>query len=239
MTTHVDTPFRSPWWWAALLAGGSYCLPAWMGWQGAAVVAWKGSGVGLLAGWLFVIARRTPEATNRQIPCRLAMVLALGALGDVLLAVFGLVVGAVAFAAGHLLAISTYLRAGVRREAHVDWRGLATWALPSVAVTWGLLHGQPLAPAAMAYALLVGAMAGAAWQSAFPRQLTGLGAIAFLVSDWLIFAGQGLPAAGELARWGVWPLYFGGQALIAAGIARGPLRDAGAASPVTSPASPR
>lgn len=233
------SPFRSRWWWSALLAGGSYCLPAsgvlgsastaqWNGWVvgSALIVAWKGAGVACLAAWLASRGER-----------RLAAVLALGALGDVLLAMFGLVVGALAFAAGHLLAIHTYL-GRARRAAQPDnaaktafsWRPFAVLVPFSLAVTHLLLQDLPLATVALVYAALVAGMAAAAWQSVYSRASTGLGALLFLVSDWLIFAGQGLPQAHDLARFGVWPLYFGGQALIAAGIVRG---DA------TSPADPR
>ena len=201
------TAFRSLWWWLALLAGGSYCLPVW-GLVEAPfpLVAWKGAGVALLACWLAALGER-----------RFACVLGLGALGDVLLATHGLVVGALPFAAGHLLAIHTYLARG-RNSAAPFWVLVPL----SVAVTFLLLRGQPLAPVAMAYAAVVAGMAAAAWQSGLPRSLTGLGALLFLISDWLIFAGQA-ELARDAARIGVWPLYFGGQALIAAGIARGGL----------------
>lgn len=220
--------FRSLWWWAALIAGGSYCLPAWGEWSvganGPVIVAWKGAGVGLLSCWLSALGQR-----------RLATVLALGALGDVLLARFGLVVGALAFAAGHGLAIHTYLNRARLTCGAADWRPFALLVPLSLAITYLLLRGQSLAPVALAYAALVAGMAAAAWQSRYPRALTGLGALLFLVSDWLIFAGQALPQAHDLARFAVWPLYFGGQALIAAGIAAG----TGAGTAATTPASPR
>ena len=221
MNSGRRSPYHSPGWWASLGLGGSYCLAAWNSWTGDWVVVWKGSGVTCLAIWLFSLARASRQAPERILLQRLALVLALGALGDVLLAIHGLVVGALAFAAGHLLALHAYGSPAIRRGSRRDPWAPLLGAGVSAGVTYALLQGQALAPLAVVYALLVGAMAGAAWQSRLARHLTGLGACLFLVSDWLIFAGQAIPATVDLARIGVWPLYFGGQALIAAGIASG------------------
>jgi uncharacterized membrane protein YhhN len=66
-------------------------------------------------------------------------------------------------------------------------------------------------------------MAAFAWRSRFSRWLTGLGAFLFVVSDLCIFARTAGPVALQ-ATFGllVWPLYFGGQALIAKGVMQGP-----------------
>ena len=89
--------------WTAIAAGASYCLAAWLGWHGPAVTAWKGAGVGLLALWAATRARSADGWL-------LAAVLALGAIGDVLLDAVGMTAGALAFLAGHLVAIALYLR---------------------------------------------------------------------------------------------------------------------------------
>lgn len=82
------------------------------------------------------------------------------------------------------------------------------------------MAGQPDAPVALIYAALVGSMAACAWTSRFPRYRVGIGAIMFLVSDLVIFAGQTVWAGTILPKLLIWPLYFGGQALIARGVVK-------------------
>src|SRR3546814_11656261 len=89
--------------WAALVAGASYCLAAWFGWSGPGVIAWKGAGVALLAAWAVSAARDLDGWL-------IAVVLALGAAGDVLLEAAGMLAWAAAFLAGHLVAIWLYAR---------------------------------------------------------------------------------------------------------------------------------
>ena len=88
---------------AALAAGASYTANHWLGLEGPAAIAWKGSGVGLLALWA-ALAVRTPDGQL------IAAALALGALGDMLLNAVSLTVGAIAFLAGHVVASILYLR---------------------------------------------------------------------------------------------------------------------------------
>lgn len=194
-------------WWAALIAGVSYFIADRIGLDGPAMVAWKGAGVGLLTIWAATKASNLDGWT-------IALVLALCALGDVLLEAVGLTIGAIAFLAGHIVAIALYL--GNRRRR------------PTVSQTLlgaALLIGTPLIAWLIArdlgvafYALGVGAMAGAAWTSRFPRYRTGLGAVAFVASDLLIFAQMGPMAGSAFPSLLIWPLYFGGQALIAHGV---------------------
>ena len=68
------------------------------------------------------------------------------------------------------------------------------------------------------YALLLGAMAGSAWISAFPRYRVGVGAVLFVASDLVLFAQQSSHVSSELASWMVWPLYYSGQFLIVTGV---------------------
>jgi uncharacterized membrane protein YhhN len=63
-------------------------------------------------------------------------------------------------------------------------------------------------------------MAAAAWVSRFPRALTGLGALLFLVSDLLIFARAGPLRDVAWVGFAVWTFYFAGQLLIALGVTR-------------------
>src|SRR3546814_10762347 len=78
-------------------------LAAWFGWSGPGVIAWKGAGVALLAAWAVSAARDLDGWL-------IAVVLALGAAGDVLLEAAGMIAGAAAFLAGHLVAIWLYAR---------------------------------------------------------------------------------------------------------------------------------
>lgn len=199
---------------AAVLAGVSYFFGAMAVPPGALVTAWKGAGVGLLALWA---ARNARSADGWTI----AAVLALGALGDVLIEAVGLIAGAVAFLAGHLLAARLYV-AHRRARLSPSQRALSLLLAPAVAFTgWALAPAGGLAPGIALYAAGLGLMAATAWASAFPRYLVGLGAIAFVASDLLLFARLGVLKGSPLAEWGVWPLYFAGQALIAWGVVRG------------------
>ncbi|VXC96963.1 lysoplasmalogenase [Sphingomonas sp. AX6] len=194
-------------WWAALIAGISYFIAGKVGLQGPAMVAWKGAGVGLLAIW----AATKAENTDGWV---IALVLALGALGDVLLEVAGLTVGGIAFLAGHVVAIILYL--GNRRRKPTASQSLLGGALlvATPAISWMVTRDCGVA----VYALAIGAMAAAAWTSRFPRYRTGLGAVMFVTSDLLIFARMGPLEASPLPGLLIWPLYFGGQALIAHGV---------------------
>ena len=61
-------------------------------------------------------------------------------------------------------------------------------------------------------------MASTAWMSHFPRYRVGIGAVLFVVSDWLIFSRMGPFDLGVLPHYLIWPLYFAGQFMIATGV---------------------
>jgi uncharacterized membrane protein YhhN len=186
---------------AALIAGASYTIAAWAGWSSPAVVAWKGAGVALLAGWAW-------RAADTRDGHRLALVLALGAAGDVLLEAAGLVVGAIAFLIGHVIAIDLY-----RRHAGPGaWRLIVGCAVVVAAISAALARDVGVG----LYAVALGAMVGAATASRLPRQLA-IGAWLFVASDLLIFAELGPLQESAVPRLLIWPLYFAGQALIAHG----------------------
>lgn len=193
----------------AVLAGASYSLTAWglvdtAAWQ----AAWKTSGVALLAVW-------TASRAWSFDGWLLAGVMALGALGDLLLETHGFVAGGAAFAAGHGVAIWLYLRH--RRPAPSLSQWLLGWALVPLVTLIALLfsHGDK---GVGVYAVLLGAMAAAAWISRFPRYRVGIGAMLFVASDLLIFARMGPLAGSMVPGLLIWPLYFAGQALIAWGV---------------------
>lgn len=198
-------------WWAALIAGASYMLPILAGWEAPAVIAWKGAGVGLLALWAGLQAR----SRNGWL---ITLALAFGALGDVLLDAQGLETGGAAFAIGHLFAIALYAT-NRRASPSLSQRLLGAVLVPgSLVIVWAMLAPAPGWWHAAIYTGIVAVMAAMAWRSRFPRYRAGIGAILFLVSDLIIFAGEGGAIAPDLRAWLVWPLYFGGQALIAWGV---------------------
>lgn len=196
--------------WAALGAGISYMIPVWTGAASPVVTAWKGAGVGLLALWA---VRNAWNLDGRLI----AAVMGLGALGDVVLD-GDFMVGGVIFALGHLVAVYFYLRN--RRTSLTPSQLLLVLLLIPLAtyVAWAMPEDRSEAWKAGLYTLFVAAMASSAWISRFPRYRTGLGAIMFVVSDLLIFSRFGPLMDSDLPYILVWPLYFGGQALIAWGV---------------------
>ena len=210
---------KRPWLVASLIAGISYyflrgdTLPDIYEW------ALKGTGVALLAAYAL---SRHKGADSRAI----AAVMGFGALGDVLIELQP-EWGAAAFLVGHLIAIHLYLRH--RRpalEASQKVLGLALLVLTPL-ISWKLTDSALVG----VYALGLGAMAGAAWTSSFPRYRVGIGAVLFVASDLLIFARMGVmsnvvfpawlpwPVGGKpIADSLIWPLYYFGQFLIATGV---------------------
>ncbi len=197
---------KRPWLLASLIAGISYyfirgdVVPDIYEW------AWKGAGVALLA--VYALSRHQ-GTDSRQI----AAVMAFGALGDVLIEL-QLEWGAAAFLLGHLVAIQLYLRH--RRpslETSQKVLGL-TLAMLTPLISWRLTGSAMVA----VYALGLGAMAGAAWTSSFPRYRTGIGAVLFVASDLLIFARMGVLQQSPLPDLLIWPLYYFGQFLIVTGV---------------------
>lgn len=196
---------------AALVGGVSYLASSSLPISAVASTAWKGSGVGLLAlyaGW---------RARDRD-GWLICAVMAFGALGDVLLEMAGLIVGAVAFLIGHLFAIALYLRN--RRPALPRSQTLlALLIVPATVTTAFLLPADRAgAPGVAFYALGLSIMAATAWTSRFPRYRVGLGALMFVVSDLLIFASSGPLSDAAWVSPAIWVLYFGGQALICVGV---------------------
>jgi len=191
---------------AALIAGASYFAHDWIGVQGIVATVWKGAGVGLLALW----ARSTAvNADGRMI----GAVLALGALGDVLLDVQGMAAGAIAFLAGHFLASYLYLRN--RRVAAANWIAPPV-AMAVALLAWWVFKGEAQVGLLAFYVFGLSLMTASAMISRLGT-LVAAGALLFFVSDWLIFLREGRMIAPEIGELLVWPTYFAGQALIAWG----------------------
>ena len=147
----------------------------------------------------------------------LAWVMAWSALGDMAIEI-DLVVGAMLFFLAHCFAIGLYLRNKRGQLAGTQsWVvGLTLTVTPVVA--WLLTRSADLSWQAAFYGLALGGMAAAAWASNFPRYRVGAGAMLFLVSDLLIFAGIG-PLSGTFApEYLVWPIYYLGQFMICTGV---------------------
>ncbi|MBN8807366.1 MAG: lysoplasmalogenase [Sphingomonas sp.] len=194
----------------ALFAGASYWLAVPPGLPPAALLAWKGSAVALLAAWAAVNTQGRDGWT-------IAIVLAFGAIGDVLLEA-SQTAGALAFLAGHLTAAALYWRYR-RATRSPSQTGLALVLLIATPVIAFLLPSDRVAaPGIAIYATGLGLMAASAWASRFPRYRVGLGAVLFVGSDLLIFAKAGPLAASPLPHLLIWPLYVAGQALIAFGV---------------------
>lgn len=199
---------------AAVVAGVSYVGSWFLDLPPGASTFWKGAGVALLAVYASIRARGTDGWL-------LAAVLAFGALGDVLLETHGLIIGALAFLTGHLIAIALYLR---NRDTALSRPNLiiALALIPAITGVAYLLPPERAAAGGIAfYALGLSAMAAAAWTSRFPRRLVAAGAIMFAVSDLLIFLRTGRPAFNVFPMGlAVWGLYFAGQTMIAIGATR-------------------
>lgn len=197
---------------ASLVGGVTYYFSHRTGVDGAALAAWKGTGVGFLALWCAMQARGRDGWL-------IAGVMAFGAIGDVLLETHGLTVGAVAFLVGHVLAITLYLR-NPRLQLTGSQRLLGALVVPLSVLIAVLSVPAKDAPGIAVYTAFVAAMAASAWVSRFPRYRVGIGAMMFLASDLLIFARMGPMAASPVPGLLIWPLYFAGQVLIAYGVVR-------------------
>lgn len=199
---------------AALFGGVSYVASWFLPLPMAASVAWKGSGVALLALYAALQARHADGWL-------LAAVLAFGAAGDVLLETSGRTVGALAFLAGHITAIALYLR-NARTGLKPAELAFGLALVPAIVITAFLLPpDRAAAPSIALYATGLAVMTASAWFSRFPRPLVAAGAMMFAVSDLLIFLRTGRPALDILpVGLAVWGLYFAGQALIGLGVTR-------------------
>jgi uncharacterized membrane protein YhhN len=196
---------------AAFIGGVSYFaswgldLPHW------ATLVWKGSGVGLLAVYAALRARNGDGWW-------LCAIMALGAAGDVLLDL-SLTFGGAVFLLGHLAAIGLYIK-NRRRAPGALALLLSLLVVGAVATVAYLLPAQRSGASGMAiYGAVEAAMACVALMSWFPRAITGLGAVLFVISDLLLFARLG-PLAGQVwVNYGVWGLYFAGQTMVCVSVA--------------------
>ena len=197
---HIDWIFG-----AGLVAGASYFLGRDLPLSFALLAAWKGAGVALFALWAALQARSTDGKL-------IALALACGALGDVLIE-GNLIQGALGFLAGHVVATMLYLR---NRQGPLGW--IIAVALGVALIAFLLPAQRDQAPGVGFYALGLGTMAATAWLSRFPATTVKLGALCFVASDLFLFSRMGPLHGSILPDLTVWPLYLSGQALIAWGV---------------------
>lgn len=209
-----DLAHKRPWLLASLLAGLSF--PAtWLLLPiegGVFAIIWKMAAVGLLVP--FALRR---HHDGEFIP--LSIMLGLYALGDGLIEL-SIVAGAVAFAAGHLVAIWLYFRHRRVRPAFSQKLLAITIFMMTPVIAYGLPPTAGEGIQVAAYSVILAAMAAMAWSSNFPRYRVGTGAVLFVVSDLLIFARLGPLKASQLTSIAIWYLYYFGVFLIATGIAQ-------------------
>ena len=141
------------------------------------------------------------------------LALALSALGDFAIEL-SFTAGGVAFLASHIVAILFYRRY-LRPEPSVARKWVALALLIAVPIMSWLLSGDVLIAL---YSVGLGGMAMAAWLSLFPQSRVGLGALLFVLSDWLIFSRLGPYDLAPLPDLLIWPTYYVGQFLIATGV---------------------
>ena len=177
---------------------------------GSWLALWKGAGVGFLA--IYAVHRGRGRAG-----VFITLILTICAMADVVIQ-FSFFAGGAIFAVAHVLAIWLYTTN--RREQTSGSQKAAGVALLLGTPALAAMLTYPLDNWYLAslYALTAGAMAGAAWTSRFPRYRVGVGAVLFIVSDLVIFAREAGHMSLELSEWLVWPLYYGGQFLIATGV---------------------
>lgn len=203
---------QRPWLLASIAAATAFYFlsdnPVFEGTWGLAA---KGASVGLLA--LYALLR-VPHGKRGVDGALLVVMLVLAAAGDVAIELYPLEIAGAFFAAAHVVAVGLYLRNLHKRPSPTQKLIGASLLVATPLVSW-LLSGEVQIAI---YAGFLGAMASAAWMSHYPRYRVGTGAVLFVVSDWLIFSRVGPHDLAPLPDLLIWPLYFGGQLMIATGI---------------------
>ena len=205
-----DLAHKRPWLLASLFFGLTFPLSWQLGLPDYLSILWKMAGVGLLIGY----ALRKHRMGEFLL---VAGVMAFWALGDGLLEL-DMIWGAIAFAIGHVVAMYLFLRhQRVHPVLSQKLLAIAVFVLAPV-IAYFLPADRAMGMQAAVYTLFVAGMAATAWNSNFPRYRVGMGAMAFVASDLLIFARMGPLADSVWSDLAVWVLYFGGVLLIAVGV---------------------
>lgn len=170
----------------------------------------KGSAVGFLA--LYCWLRHSSKSAHL-----LAAALVAAAIGDMAIE-FSLIAGGAAFFVAHVITITMLLR---HRRPPLESRDSVIFIallLGTPFVAYFLPYDPRLDIPVAIYALALGGMAAGAWASDFPRMRVAAGAMLFVISDLLIFAGLGPLSGSPIPEYLVWPIYYLGQFLLAVGV---------------------
>ena len=195
-----------PWLLVAVIAAVAYYVLKDGALGGLWVMLIKGAAVGALA--LYALMRGL--GGDAKI---LALFLGISALGDMGVN-YQLELGGAIFLLAHAAALFLFSR-NLRPTPTGSQRALAiALLLGTPLISWLLSNDWKIA----FYGLILGTMAASAWRSRFPRYRVGIGAVLFVISDWLIFAQMGVLQGSAMPEWLVWPLYFAAQFLIATGV---------------------
>ncbi len=209
-----DLAHKRPYLLGSLLAGISF--PAtWLFLPldgGLFAIIWKMAAVGLLVPFAL---RRHHEGEF----ILLAIMLACYALGDGLIEL-SMVAGALAFAIGHLVAITMYFRHRRVSPAFSQKLLAVTILLATPVIAYLLPADRGEGMQVAAYSVVLAAMAAMAWSSNFPRYRVGIGAILFVISDLLIFAELGPLADSQWSGIAIWYFYYFGVLMITVGVAQ-------------------
>jgi len=170
----------------------------------------KGSAVGFLA--LYCWLRHSSKSAHL-----LSGALVAAAIGDMAIE-FNLMAGGAAFFVAHVIAITMLMRH--RRPPLESSESVVFIALllGTPFLAYFLPYDGSLSLPVAVYALALGGMAAGAWASDFPRMRVAAGAILFVISDLLIFAGLGPLSGSPIPEYLVWPIYYLGQFLLAVGV---------------------
>ena len=205
-----DLAHKRPWLLASLFFGLTFPLSWQFGLPDFLSIPWKMAGVGLLIGY----ALRKHRMGEFLL---VAGFMAFWALGDGLLEL-DMIWGAIAFAIGHVVAIYLFLRhQRVNPVMSQKLLAVAVFVLAPV-IAYFLTTDREAGIQAAVYTLFVAGMAATAWNSNFPRYRVGMGAMAFVASDLLIFAKMGALSGAAWIDLAIWVLYYGGVLLIAVGV---------------------
>ena len=195
-----------PWLFASLVAGIAYYFL----WNNPIAGAWlillKGAGVGFLA----MYALRRTSGLDGAI---LTIALALSAAADMVLEI-NFEVGGGLFFASHCVAVALYVRNVRPQPVPSQMACAAALAVGTPVIAYLISTRLDIA----LYSTSLGLMAAAAWMSRFPRYRVGLGAVLFIISDWLIFSRFGPLDLAPLPDILIWPTYYAAQFMIATGV---------------------
>lgn len=207
----------------SLIAGISYWFFNEAYIPGPVLMVWKAAGVGFLVP--YALTRHNSLAARM-----IALVMALGALGDLVLEI-DFQAGAIVFMAAHVVAIALYL---MHRRATYTPSQLVFAAVlvpASVFIAWSLPYDRGAASGVAFYTAVLSLMVASAWLSRFSRYHVGIGVLLFLLSDLLLIARQGPLETSMIPDLLVWPTYYFGQFLICTGVIRKLRAESGLATP--------